>query len=113
MLSGTIQRASSWPVYKIPDFMNILTQYNKTATNKVSSLVLGLSVNSRDDVKVVSAQITPSLPEFNGMLQQIKENVPKYFSKNYETLNGVPAGSYTATYTIPVPEGTGISNRQL
>jgi hypothetical protein len=106
-LSGTIQRASTHPEMRIPNFMALLSQYNSSHYTKVRNFVLTLEVDRRNKVVVSDVMIVPSvgveaqiLPDLNGKIEELKKGIPDYFSKYPETINGIAAGTYTATYQI-------------
>lgn len=123
-MSGTIGRAASWANLGIPNFPAWLADYNAKNYNKVDSFVMTLQVVSGGSfgppkVDVTAVDVVPAvgtatqiLPDLFDLIAKIKDGVPKYFAKYPETINDVASGTYTATYKIPVPEGTGISNRQ-
>ncbi len=112
-LTTTIENLSSWPQYKVPNFIKTLQQFNYSNHQNISSIALTIQVKSPSNVLVtdVSFDQQTAIPQLDPMIQAIKTNIPKYFQKYPETINDVPTGIYTAVYQIPVPEA-GAANRQ-
>lgn len=112
-MSRTIANLSTWPVYGVPNFIDILEKYNQTNNQKIDLFNLNIKVESTSKIEALSYDVNTfdGLPEAplsslcSELFQKIKSNLPKYFEKFPETINSVQPGSYTCTYKIEVPYG--------
>lgn len=98
-LTGTIERASSWAKFNIPDFRKIINEYNNRGGERITELSIKLTV-TKDAVNVVSVSTSPSVNsnEINQMSNGLKAAIPIYFSKYRETIQNIVPGEYVVNY---------------
>lgn len=109
-LTGTIERASTWPAYNIPNFRKLIAENNaKSAAKEIKTLTITLNVKSSSEIEVTSVDVTPgrgstaSPSDIAAIVSGLKSSIPKYFSKFGETINNINPGPYVAVYEFAGP----------
>jgi hypothetical protein len=109
-LTGTIEHASTWPIYNIPNFRKLIAENNaKGAAKEIKALTITLNVKSSSEVEVKSVDVTPakdstaSTSDIAAIVSGLKSGIPNYFSKFGETINNISPGPYVAVYEFAAP----------
>jgi len=104
------------PQHGIINFTDELKRYNEQNLSKnkqIESFHLIVQVNKSNDVELVRIAVDPTpsslpaahiLPDLENIKINLTKTIPAYFSKFYETLNQVRAGTYDCMYEIPVSQ---------